>query len=164
MTEKTHPPRIDYRTRVTVDIDHYVPTPRIRLLRAYYNMLNAGATEVKVAVSSSRRGYHVEGLFAEKFDEEQQEKMRRNLSDDANRIYMDRERSYHGHTDNVMWHSKSTNEYVRQRFETPEDAIDYVSETRKGDPQRVKAIANYGHKAITDSSMPRPSNVENDSK
>ena len=164
MTATPSPPTIEYRTRVTIDIDHYVSTPRLRLLRAYHNLLHAGATEVKVAVSSSRRGYHVEGLFAEELSDDEQVSIRRNLADDSNRIYMDVERSAIGHTSNVMWFTKSTNDHVRQQFDTPEDAINYVSETRKGDPQRVRAIANHGHKAMNDSSMPRPSNVTNDRK
>lgn len=155
------PPTIEFRTRVTIDIDHYVSTPRLRLLRAYYNMRDAGATEVKVAVSSSRRGYHVEGRFDEELSDDAQIRIRRNLADDANRIYMDRVRAERGHTDNVMWFSKSTNDHVRQEFDRPEDAINFVSEVRTDDPRRIRTIANHGHKVMGNSSMPRPSNVTN---
>lgn len=159
MSKPQHPPKIDYRTRVTVDIDHYDRVPRLRLLRAYHNMRHAGATEVKVAVSSGGKGYHVEGLFSQRLSDEDQIKMRRNFCDDSNRIYMDIIRARYGHTDNVMWYTKSTNDGVRQRFETPEDAMNYVSMTRKTDAERAAALVKYGHKAVKDTSMPQQKNL-----
>lgn len=158
----TEPPTIDFRTRITVDIDHYVPSPRLKLLRAYNDLQRAGATEVKVAVSSGGTGYHVEGRFAEKMPDDAQERIRRTLADDHNRVFMDVERMGVGHTGNVFWYTKSTNDGVRQEFETPEDAMDYVSMTRKSDYDRARAMQLYGHKSVKDTSIPRPSLVESD--
>lgn len=158
----TEPPTVDFRTRITVDIDHYVPSPRLKLLRAYNDLQRAGATEVKVAVSSGGTGYHIEGRFAERLADDEQERIRRTLADDSNRVHMDVERMSHGHTGNVFWYTKSSNDGVRQEFMTPEDAIDYVSQTRKSDHARARALQIHGHKAVTDTTLPRPSLVESD--
>lgn len=163
MADALDPPSFEYpyRTRVTVDIDHYAGTPRLRVLRAYNALQRAGAKEVLVAVSSGGLGYHIEARFAREFTDEAAERFRRTLADDSKRVDMDVERSEYEHTDNVFWHQKGDNEGERQVFETPGDAFEYVSQTRRSDHERARALCLYGHKGVTDTVVPWPSNVRN---
>lgn len=153
------PPAFPYRTRITLDIDHYVRSPRVRLLRAYHGLQSAGATDILVAVSSGGRGYHVDARFPEDLADDAVERLRRLYADDANRTHMDVERAAYGHTADIFWTEKSTNEGTRQVFTTPEDAIAYVEQTRKRDYDRARALQLYGHKAVTDGVITRPSDA-----
>lgn len=157
--DSLEPPEFPFRTRLTIDIDHYVRSPRVKLLRAYHGLLRAGADEVVVAVSSGGEGYHLEARFRDEMDDEAAERIRRHFGDDAKRTMMDVERAEYGHTSNVFWTEKGDNEGTRQVFESPEDAIRYVEATRKRDYERARALQLYGRKSVQDTVIPRPSNA-----
>lgn len=138
-----------YTSRVTVDIDSHVRTPRIRVLRAERALERAGA-DVHVAVSSSGQGYHVVGMFERHVSPYEQVQMRRTLADDPNRIKMDIQRMQKGLPSQTMWTDKGTRDGTRQVFDCADDAIEYVERTRMSDYARAKSLQNHGHKALRD--------------
>jgi len=143
-----------YASRVTIDIDSYVRSPRTRVLRAYHGLQQAGADDVEVAVSSSGGGFHLVGYFAEPLATETKLRIRENLGDDPKRIHMDRQRAARGLPTQTMWSEKGGNEGQRQVFDTPEDALTHVEATGRTAHQRAKAIQNYGHRALKDDQIP----------
>ena len=144
-------------SRVTLDFDRYAPRFALNAIRAYH-ALESDADEVEVAVSSSGRGVHLTGLYGHLLDDDEKEQLRRTLADDPNRIHMDTERGAIGHTTDVFWHEKDGNDGQRQTgFATIYDALDHIYETERTDEQRMNALANHGHKAISRPDCPRPS-------
>lgn len=93
-------------SRVTVDLDGYIPQFHLTAIRSYHTLKHI-ADEVEVRVSSSGTGIHLIGWFDEYVDDERKEKLRRHLSDDANRVRLDSERAEYGHTTNVLWEPDS---------------------------------------------------------
>lgn len=160
MVDREPPPTVPARTRVTIDIDHYARSPRLKLMRAYHELKHMGAARVEVAVSSGGLGYHVAAWFDALLDDDQTEALRRTYGDDPNRIHLDVERGKAGHTTEVFWSTKADRDGVRQVFDDPEAAIAYVEMTRKSDHARARALQLYGHKAVQDAVLPRPSNTD----
>lgn len=149
-------------SRVTLDYDRYAPRFALNAIRGYHALLN-DADEVEVAVSSSGRGIHLTGNYGRLLDDSEKEQIRRTLADDPNRIHMDSERGGIGHTTDVFWHEKEGNEGVRQTgFETIYDALDYIYETERSDHQRMNALVNHGHRAVSRPDCPRPSLAHGD--
>lgn len=94
------------RSRVTIDIDGYIPNFRMKALAAYYGMRRE-ADEVEVRVSSSRTGIHIVGWFDEYISDERKDALRRELADDDKRLLLDHIRGKEGHTTNVLWEPDS---------------------------------------------------------
>jgi len=141
-------------TRITIDIDSHVPNPRMRAIKAYHGLQNAGAYDVTVATSSSGEGYHLVGHFESRVPLDEQFDIRRNLNDDPNRIKMDEQRAARGLPINTMWTEKAGNEGTRTEFTTIWDAIDYVDQNARTDAERVHGLANNGHRAVKDAEIP----------
>lgn len=148
-----------YISRITIDIDSHVRTPRLRVLRAVSGLRQAGADDVEVAVSSSGEGFHIVGYFEQHVPTEQQLRIRENLNDDPNRIQMDRQRAERGLPINTMWGKKGSNEGERYVFETPEDALAHVEATSRSDYERAHGLANHGRKSVTDMEIPHTKGV-----
>jgi hypothetical protein len=112
-------------SRVTLDIDAG-PSFALRARKAYHGLRDA-ADEVEVRVSSSGEGLHLVGWFSDRLDDDQKERLRRTLGDDAKRIDMDemptwrRERS----VNNVLWAEKGTNDTaaISGEYDTLSDAL-----------------------------------------
>lgn len=142
-----------FASRVTIDIDGYVPAMRLKALRAWHML--ACADERAVAVSSGGQGLHIEGRFDDPLTDAQKERLRRELHDDPARTRMDIERMACGHTGNVFWYEKGGNDGERQSFPTLEDALQYIEMTRRSDYRHAKALANRGHRAVQAAHQPR---------
>lgn len=138
------PPK-PYQSRVTIDIDSYAHAPEYTLTRAYHGLVNAGAEDVVVAVSSSGEGFHVEAGFMERLDDEQKQRLREQYGDDKKRVAVDEHREL---TSQTMFNSKSGRETTRQVFSNPWDAIEYVRECARTDAERVRALANDGRRIL----------------
>jgi hypothetical protein len=115
-------------SRVTVDIDGYHSDWKLRAVRAW-NALRRHADEVGVRVSSSGEGVHIIGWFDNRLSQDQKMRLRRHLSDDSNRIWMDRQRQRYGHVQQVLWSSKSESGSADGDFETVWDALDHIEVT-----------------------------------
>jgi len=114
-----------YQSRLTIDIDGYVPQWRLQAIRAWYE-LNRIADRVDVHVSSSGTGLHIIAFFE---DPEDGYIHRERLSDDYRRVELDRERRKYGLLDNVSWQRKSANDGEKIRdFTDIWDALDYITE------------------------------------
>lgn len=142
------------KSRVSVDIDSHVPNVEIRVLRAYHGLYDHGATDVKVAVSSSGTGFHVVGHFDTRLAQETKFEIRENLNDDPNRLRMDRQRAERGLPTQTMWDEKGGNDGTRQVFDTADDALRHVELTRGTAHEHAKRIQNHGRKAIRDERVP----------
>lgn len=142
--------RDDYRGRVTVDIDGYVPNWRLTAIRSYYN-LSRLADDVEVHISSSGRGLHLIGWFRDEQDFPTRLRLRRSLNDDPNRIKMDLERYMNDVYTGVLWSEKSDRESVKDRsFGDIHDAIRHMDMTNTDDADRMQSLAEHGHKGAPD--------------
>lgn len=148
------------QTRITIDIDSHVQTPRLRLLRAVTGLQREGAYHTHVATSTSGTGFHVVGFFEERIAVQRQLDIRRNLNDDPNRIRMDEQRAERGLPINTMWTNKAGNDGERIKFDTVDDAIAYSRTQATTHHERMGEIANDGHKAIVDQITPKMSHIE----
>lgn len=150
-----HDPRSDYRGRVTVDVDGYVPNFELTAIRAYYNLARH-AEEVEVAISSSGEGVHLTGWFAEHVDFPTRLKMRRALCDDANRVQFDLERFMNGIYTDVLWtekdrqhspeHAPENRPGKDRSFGDIHDALDAIRMNTTTDADRMNRLANHGHR------------------
>lgn len=133
-------------SRVTIDIDPYDPRWRFRALRAAYELQSA-ADEVEVRISSSGKGIHIIGWFDERLDDDAKFRMRRHLTDDPNRIQMDKSRERHGHVKQVLWSWKSGKGSADGDFERIEDVLDHLSKTMYDSGEMLGDFVNHGRKA-----------------
>ena len=92
-------------SRVTVDLDEPAARP-IQAIRAYH-ALDRAAERVDVRISSSGTGLHLIGFFARRLDDDQKERLRRDLGDDVKRIELDTLRRRHGQMTQVLWTTKN---------------------------------------------------------
>lgn len=146
--------RADYRGRVSLDLDGYRDGFETAAIRAYYN-LRREADDVDVAVSSGGEGLHIVGWFERPIPPHEETRLRRQCCDDGARVEMDIERRRHGLVTGVLWHSKDQpggpehrgTRGVKQRdVGDVHDALDRIEATTRSDYERVKALANEGHK------------------
>lgn len=137
--------------RVTVDIDYYVPSARLKVVRAYYALRNHSlVTEVRVHVSTSGKGFHLQGYLSERLSDSQRDALRQALHDDEQRAQLDNKRGSVGHATDIFWTEKDGNDGERLEVADVWAALDYVEMNRATDHSRVKAIAQHGHKAVWD--------------
>lgn len=139
-----------YAGRVSVDIDDYAPSWRLRAVRVWHE-LDRLADDVDCHISSSGSGIHVVGYFEDRaLDEDDRLELRRYLGDDGNRIQMDAERGEAGHTTGVMWDQKSRNgNQTKDRdFANIYDALRHIDETQTTDYERMKTLVNDGRRAV----------------
>lgn len=141
-------------SRITIDIDSYHRDVRMRVLRAYHGLQNLGATDVKVAVSSSGKGFHVVGYFDRHIPTEEKFNIRENLNDDPNRLKMDRERAERGLPTQTMWSKKEGNDGERYVYDTAEEALQHVEATSRSPHERMNTLQNHGRKALRDTEIP----------
>lgn len=74
--------------RVTLDLDDADP---IDASRAYHGLMDAGAGDVEIRVSSSGEGFHVRAWFDRgELEDDGVERLRRLFGDDERRIELDR--------------------------------------------------------------------------
>lgn len=137
--------------RVTIDIDHYVPSFRLKALRAYYALQNLDVVdEIIVHVSSSGQGIHIEGHLSEILTDDERMQIRRTLNDDDKRCDLDEERGANDHAIDIYWTEKDGNEGERERVPDVWAALDRIEATRAPDQSRVKALALHGRRAVWD--------------
>lgn len=146
-------------SRVSIDIDGHFQNPRLLVLKAVQGLKQAGATETKVAVSSSGEGYHVVGHFDHYVPPGEKLHIRRQYGDDGNRRLMDDQRADIGHPTGTMWRKKGGNEGERVEFETVDEAFGHTALSQDWS-EKAKAIQQHGHKAVRDALVPHSRGVK----
>lgn len=149
----------DYAGRVTVDIDAYVDDFDLTATRAYHNLKHL-ADAIEVHISSSGQGVHIVGWFEEDLSTHERLQLRRGLCDDPNRIRIDVERALNGVYTGVLWTEKNREagpeEAPEDRpgkdrdFSDIHDALRHINMTERDDHERMKRLAEYGHKRAPD--------------
>jgi hypothetical protein len=137
-----------YHGRVTVDLDGYTGRFRFKAIRAYHQ-LQRDADAVDVHISSSGEGLHLVGWFKDQLTFSERIDYRRQLGDDPKRVQIDIERARNGVYTGVLWSRKSSNPGgVKDRdFADIYDALDHMDATNRSDADRMRSLANGGHKA-----------------
>lgn len=137
--------------RVTIDIDHYVPSAGLKALRAYYTLQNHRLVdEVRVHVSTGGKGVHVQGYLTERLEDDERDALRRSLNDDTKRADLDRQRGDVGHATDIYWDEKDGNDGEREEVPDIWSALDRIEANRASDLSRMKAIQKHGHKGVWD--------------
>lgn len=134
-----------YQSRVTVDVDSYLPDWRFVAVRAYHNLKRV-ADEVEVRISSSGKGLHIIGWFEDGLSDDGKDRLRRHLGDDSNRSRLDwgdsPEEAPRVTTD-VCWTTKyvdSDPQHADMDFEDVWDALDHVRVTEPPDERLRRAV------------------------
>jgi hypothetical protein len=112
---------VTYQSRVTFDIDGYIPNFELTAQRAYYGLARY-ADDVEVRISSGGEGIHLVGWFEDRLTDTQKRKLRRTLGDDAKREELDIRRWQYGQTHDVLWTEKHGN-HADDDFDHIEDAL-----------------------------------------
>ena len=145
--------------RTSADIDAHRGHLRMRVLRAANALEEMGAIEVDVAVSSSGEGFHVVGYFDRALTNEERFSWRAAWGD-PKRVHADEQRLAAGHRIDTNWREKGENDGERQVFDTPEEALQYVEQTRWSDYDRAKALQNDGRRSLRDDYIPHTRGVQ----
>lgn len=142
-------------SRISVDIDSYVGSPRVAVLKAYHGLQNHDAVAaVDVHVSSSGEGFHLVGRCDEHVGVQERLRVRRTLGDDEKRVHLDEQRAARGLPIGTMWASKGSREGERQSFSDVEAAIEYVERTSRSDLERARGLDERGHREVMDAEVP----------
>lgn len=139
----------DYETRITVDLDgDHAENFALRATRTWHHLRRV-ADDVEVHVSTGQEGLHFIGWFEEAIPFHRQIAIRREAGDDARRIDMDGQRWLQVGTEftDVLFHQKGDRETVKERrFRDVYDALDYIRDHADDPADRVRRLANDGHK------------------
>jgi hypothetical protein len=142
-----------YQSRITVDLDgDHSEDFRLRAIRTWH-FLDGVADDVKVHVSTGQQGLHFVAWFREALEFHEQISIRRQAADDARRIDMDIQRWLQVGPEftDVLFNQKGDRENVKERrFSDVYDALDYVDAYGSDDADRVRRLANDGHKGAPD--------------
>lgn len=135
-------------TRITVDLDakHHPPAEfRLKATRTWHNLQHV-AEVVEVHVSSSGKGLHFVAWLTERLEFYEQVQLRREMGDDPRRVEMDVERWLNGLYTQVLFSRKDSRPFEKERgFRDVYDALDFI-DARRDDHDRMRAVANEGHK------------------
>lgn len=117
------------QSRVTIDLDAYVPQMELKAIRAYHT-LEREADDVEVRISSGGEGIHIIGWFSERLSEGAQKTLRRMLNDDTNRTRLDTLEGWHREraVSNVLWTEKG-GDTPDMDFDSIYTALDHISAT-----------------------------------
>jgi hypothetical protein len=121
-------------SRVTIDIDPYVDNWELKAIRAWH-ALDRAADRVEVRISSSGAGLHIIGKFQQPLTDGQKDRMRRNLCDDPDRIFLDAQRDRVDHSTQVLWTTKPSGT-IDTDFDSVYQALDHIKMSQN-DPQEV---------------------------
>jgi len=148
--------------RITIDIDHYVPSHRLKALETYHALKRMDIVDdVVVHISTGGSGLHIEGHLNEVLSDDERLALRRSLHDDDQRTHLDEERGSVGHATDIYWSQKDGNDGERERMPGIWAALDRLEATRATVHARVKALAQHGRKGCWDThGLNRPSLVE----
>jgi DNA primase len=140
-----------YDSRITVDLDDKGHDFELAAIKAYQYLLDV-ADAVDIHVSSSGEGLHLIAYFERPVPFHQQIAHRRAAGDDTRRIAMEIQRWHAGLDVDVLFQQKDvTDEYdslqVKERhFRSLDDALEHIRKQRTDDYDRVRQLANHGHK------------------
>ncbi|AAY24967.1 ORF 41 [Haloarcula hispanica virus SH1] len=142
-----------FASRITVDLDgdKYTHTQfDLEAVKVWHNLQNS-ADYVDVHVSSSGLGLHFVAWFEQPLRFHEEVAIRRSSGDDPRRVWMDCQRWLNGLYTDVLFEEKDTREFDKERdFATVYDALAFVAEHRTDDADRMKRLANEGHRAAPD--------------
>lgn len=135
-----------YQTRIPIDLDGDKHANfRFEATRVYRNLQRI-ADDVRAHVSSGQGGLHLMAWFEDALSFEEQIAIRREHGDDPRRVNMDIQRWNEGTFHGICFQQKSSRNTVKERrFSDVADALDYIGE-RRNDYDRMKRVANHGHK------------------
>lgn len=137
--------------RITTDIDYYEPQFRLKALRVWHALNRMDEIdEVRVHISTSGRGLHIQGLSSTVFADDSREALRRHLGDDPQRSKLDEQRGSVGHATDIFWSEKPGNDTEREEMPDIWAALNRLETTRASDHSRVRAVAQHGHRAVHD--------------
>ncbi|AFD02311.1 putative protein 30 [Haloarcula hispanica icosahedral virus 2] len=142
-------PDRDYESRITVDLDGDKYTHGQFDLKAtqIWHNLQDSADHVDVHVSSSGLGMHFVAWFEQDLQFAEEVALRRASGDDPRRIWMDCQRWLNGLYTDVLFESKDTRRFDKERgFATVYEALAFINEYRSDDHERVKSVAQDGHR------------------
>jgi len=142
-----------FESRITVDLDgdKYTHTQfDLEAVKVWHNLQNA-ADYVDVHVSSSGLGLHFVAWYEQPLQFHEEVAARRSHGDDPRRTWMDCQRWLNGLYTDVLFEEKDTRPMAKERrFSTVYDALDFIRERRSDDYDRMKGLANDGHRAAPD--------------
>jgi len=143
-------PDRDYGSRITVDLDGDKYSPHqfdLKAVRIWHNLQHS-ADHVDVHVSSSGLGMHFVAWFDQDLQFAEEVALRRANGDDPRRIWMDCQRWLNGLYTDVLFEEKDTREFDKERgYASVYDALSFIDEYRSDDADRVKQLAQSGHRA-----------------
>jgi len=143
------PVRKHYADRFTVDLDDHGGL-QSRAVRAWYYLQRVGDA-VDVHVSSSGGGLHFVAYLADPMPFHKKVEHRRTAGDDPRRVDMEIQRWHAGLQVDVIFCQKDgqPGEGVKvkdRRFRDVWDALDAIRENSRDPHERMKRLANDGHK------------------
>jgi hypothetical protein len=147
------PIRKHYADRLTVDLDDH-GNLEAEAVRAWY-YLQRVADAVDIHVSSSGEGLHFVAYLTAPMPFHKKVEHRRAAGDDPRRVDMEIQRWQAGLQVDVIFCQKDggLGEGVKvkdRRFADVWDALDAIRENTRDDYERVKRLANHGHKGAPD--------------
>jgi len=142
-----------FESRVTVDLDgKHHGSFALRASRVWHNLQDI-ADHLEVHVSTGQQGLHFIAWFEDALAFHEQVAIRRNHGDDLRRIDMDIQRwlQVGPQFTDVLFHQKGDRDQAKERrFMDVYDALDYIRDYSRDDADRVRRLANDGHKGAPD--------------
>lgn len=147
------PIREHYRDRFTVDLDDHGNLEALAVRSWYY--LQRVADAVDIHVSSSGGGLHLVAYLERPMPFHKKIEHRRAAGDDARRIDMEIQRWHAGLEVDVIFSQKDGKpgegaKVKDRRFRDVWDALDAIQDHKRDDYNRMKRLANDGHKGAPD--------------
>lgn len=147
MTSPKRPIRKHYADRFTVDLDDHGSLEQQAVKCWYY--LQDVADAVDVHVSSSGEGLHFVAYLADPMPFHKKIEHRRAAGDDPRRIDMEIQRWHAGLQVGVLFTQKGEKTKER-RYRDVWDALDAIEDNQRDDYERMKRLAQRGHKGAPD--------------